>query len=62
MAEALLTMKELAAYLQIPLNTLYQWRHRGEGPQGIRVGRFVRFRQADVDRWLESQRDAARTA
>lgn len=62
MAEPLLTMQDLAAELQVPIGTIYQWRHRGEGPPGLRVGRGVRFRRADVDRWLEGRSDRARSA
>lgn len=51
----LLTVAEVAAYLQLPVATLYAWRHRGEGPLGFRVGRYVRYRRADVDRWIAAQ-------
>ena len=50
-----MTIEELADFLRIPKGTLYQWRHRGRGPSGVRVGRFVRYRPADVEAWLEAQ-------
>jgi excisionase family DNA binding protein len=50
----LLTIEELSDYLQVPVKTLYDWRHRRLGPQGLRVGRYVRYRQSDVDAWLET--------
>ena len=53
--EALLNVNALAEYLDIPQATLYQWRARGEGPPGIRVGRYVRYRVSDVERWLDVQ-------
>lgn len=56
----LLTIEELSQYLQVPVKTLYDWRHRGLGPRGLRVGRYVRYRQADVDAWLETCVDPAR--
>ena len=53
----LLRPDELASFLGIPLATIYQWRSRGNGPCGIRVGRHVRYRIEDVERWLDEQRD-----
>lgn len=50
------TPKELATELQIPLATLYQWRYRGEGPVGHRIGRHVRYRRSDIECWLARQR------
>ncbi len=47
----------LADYLGVPVATVYRWRHRHEGPRGLRVGRHVRFRRADVEAWLELQAD-----
>lgn len=62
--ERLLTTTELATYLQRPLGTLYAWRYRGEGPPALKVGRELRYREADVMAWLDglaedSKRDAA---
>lgn len=52
--ERLLTAKEVAAYLNIPVNTLYVWRVRGdEGPPVLQAGKSLRYRLADVDAWLE---------
>jgi excisionase family DNA binding protein len=51
--EPLISLRELAAYLQIPENTVYQWRLRGVGPPGFRVGRHLRFRMSDVEAWLD---------
>jgi excisionase family DNA binding protein len=49
----LLRPDELAAFLGIPLATIYRWRSRGDGPRGIRVGRHVRYRVEEVERWLD---------
>lgn len=51
----LLTTAELAGYLRVPRSTLYGWRYRGVGPPAIRVGRHLRYRTCDVERWLELQ-------
>ncbi len=53
----LLSIDELAAYLQIPKATLYAWRYRGQGPVGYRLGGHVRYRTADVESWIESCSD-----
>lgn len=50
--ERLRTIEEEADYLQIPAGTLRQWRHKGFGPPAIKVGRHVRYRPADTERWL----------
>ena len=58
--ERLLTILELSEMLGIPVDTLYSWRHRGEGPQGYRIGRHVRYRRSTVEAWLEERLDPAR--
>jgi excisionase family DNA binding protein len=47
---------EVAAFLGIPLRTIYRWRSRREGPASYRVGRHIRYRLDDVERWLEDRR------
>lgn len=56
--ERLLTVSDVSEMLGIPVDTLYGWRHRGQGPQGYRVGRHVRYRRASVEAWLESRIDS----
>ena len=58
-AEPLWTVTELADYLRVPLATLYNWRCRGIGPSGIRVGKYVRYRPRDVEQWLTELEDQA---
>lgn len=48
-----MTTEQVAEYLTVPVSTLYQWRHRGLGPRAARVGRHLRYRHSDVDRWVE---------
>jgi excisionase family DNA binding protein len=55
----LLSVPELAKLLQVPVATIYRWRHRGEGPEPIRVGRHLRFDPADVAVWLETRKAAS---
>ena len=52
--DRLLSVGDLADYLQVPHNTLYQWRHHGVGPRALRIGKYLRYRRSDVEAWLES--------
>lgn len=60
--EALLTPTQLAEMLVVPAGTLVQWRHKGTGPRSIKVGRHVRYRRSDVEKWLEKQQSASAAA
>jgi excisionase family DNA binding protein len=62
MTTSLWSPAELAAHLNVPIKTIYVWRTNGTGPRGIRVGKHVRYRQADVDAWLDRQADTRRAA
>lgn len=48
-----LTSAEYAELLGIPKNAAAQQRLKGEGPVFVKVGRRVRYRRADVERWIE---------
>lgn len=56
--EPLLTAADLAAYLSVPLETVYRWNHRGRGPRPLKAGRAVRYRLEDVQAWLERDANA----
>lgn len=45
--------REVATFLGLPAQTLAQWRYLGKGPRSIKVGRHVRYRWRDVERWLD---------
>jgi excisionase family DNA binding protein len=49
----LLWAEEVAVLLGVPVKTLYQWRYKGVGPAGVRVGRHLRYRAADVEAWID---------
>jgi len=53
--DQLLTVEDLAEYLDVPVATVYSWRHRHNGPPGFRVGRYLRFRWSDVERWIDDR-------
>lgn len=53
--EAVWTIEEVSAFLQIPVGTLYQWRHRRVGPKASKVGRHLRYNPVTVRAWLVEQ-------
>lgn len=48
-------IKEVSAYLGVPVQTIYQWRSKGYGPPGCRMGKYVRYRPEDVMQWVAEQ-------
>jgi excisionase family DNA binding protein len=50
-----MTTDEVLDYLKVNSRTIYRLIHRGELP-AVRVGRQWRFRQSDLDAWLDRQR------
>lgn len=52
--ERLWSTQELANFLGLPVQTIYQWRKRKYGPPGRRMGRHIRYRQSEVERWIDS--------
>ncbi len=51
-ADRLWGIKDVAEYLDVPAQTVYQWRTKGYGPPGVRVGRYVKYRSEDVRAWV----------
>ena len=56
----MLTPEELAQELTVPVSTVYRWNYSKTGPPPCRVGKYVRYRRADVEQWLDSRRDEVR--
>jgi len=50
-----LTIGELSKYLNLKRSTLYGLVESGELPH-YKIGRLIRFRKSDVDRWMEDHR------
>jgi predicted DNA-binding transcriptional regulator AlpA len=55
MPHRLLWAEEVAMILGVPVKTLYQWRYKGVGPAGMRVGRHLRYRAADLELWIDGR-------
>jgi predicted site-specific integrase-resolvase len=58
--ERLMTLQETAEFLRVSSRTLRNWRWKGEGPVGYRVGGRVMYAVEDIERWLLSRRDPIR--
>lgn len=54
MDDEILTMREVAAYLKIKEKTAYRLAAEGKIP-GFRVGGSWRFRQQDIESWIDAQ-------
>lgn len=53
--EKLMTLQEVADYLQIKERTIYQWAQLGKIP-GFKLGNIWRFKREDIDTWIEEQK------
>ena len=53
----LLTMEELCDRLACTPATIHALRYRGEGPPAVRIGRSLKFDEADVAAWIDSRRE-----
>ena len=50
--ERMWTPEDVSAFLQVPVQTLYQWRRKGIGPQARRVGKHLRWHPDAVRAWF----------
>jgi excisionase family DNA binding protein len=57
----LLSIDEVSAYLGIPVDSLRRWRTQGTGPRAAKLGKHLRYRKDEVDRWVtEREKDSRR--
>jgi prophage regulatory protein len=61
-APVLLDVGAVARLLRISTRTVYRLSDRGAMPAPVRLGAAVRWRRADLDRWLEAGCPATRRA
>jgi len=50
----LMDVNELAAYLKLDKQTIYNWLHKKK-ISGIKVGRVWRFDKDEIDAWLKTR-------
>ncbi|OYX55763.1 MAG: hypothetical protein B7Y86_12495 [Brevundimonas subvibrioides] len=60
--ETPLCTKLAARVLGLDHRTLEQWRHLGKGPSYYRLGRQIRYYQADLYAWISGGRVDHQTA
>jgi excisionase family DNA binding protein len=53
------TPQDLAAYVNVALQTVYGWRKQGKGPKATKIGGQLRFTWTDIDDWIERQQRVA---
>lgn len=54
-SDQLLSVEQVAEYLQLNRSTVYDWAQKGKIP-AIKLGQIWRFRRREIDRWLESHK------
>lgn len=53
---ALIDEREAASILCYSVRALQNWRHRGGGPDFVKVSsRSIRYRRADLDKWIAAR-------
>ncbi len=55
--DPLMTIDQVAAYLGISKNTIYRWNAMGVSIPHFKLGKHLRFRRSDVEKFLEEHRD-----
>jgi predicted DNA-binding transcriptional regulator AlpA len=50
---------DVATYLDVPVQTIYQWRKRKYGPPAAKLGKHLRFDPVAVRSWFTEQSKAA---
>lgn len=58
MSEPLLTARQLADLLGFQAGTIVDWAERGDVP-AFKVGGRLRFRESEVEEWLQERRLSA---
>lgn len=56
----LIDIDDLANYLKLKKQTIYNWLHQGK-IGGIKVGGVWRFDRKEIDNWLSSRRRLSKT-
>ena len=57
--EKLWSVQDVSDYLDIPVQTIYQWRTKDYGPPGVRIGKYIRYEPDDVRAWFAALKQKA---
>ena len=52
--DKLLTARQVSELLEVKVDTVYDWVHRGLIPH-VKLNRLLRFKKADLFRWVEGR-------
>jgi hypothetical protein len=52
-SQPLLTLADIALYLDMPMSTLHRLRAQGKGPRTFTIGRKVYARRPDFNAWID---------
>ncbi|MGH9249049.1 MAG: helix-turn-helix transcriptional regulator [Acidimicrobiales bacterium] len=55
--EPLIGVEELAEYLGVPVQTIYDWRVAGTAPRAYKFGKRLKFAVSDVRDWLADHQE-----
>ncbi|MBU1998274.1 MAG: helix-turn-helix domain-containing protein [Candidatus Omnitrophota bacterium] len=58
--QKLISLDELAEYLRLQRQTIYNWLYQGK-ISGIKVGGVWRFDRREIDSWIKTRRRPAKT-
>lgn len=53
--DRLLYEAHAADLLKVSVRTLQAWRCKRVGPDFVRIGRAIRYRESDLTRWIEER-------
>jgi excisionase family DNA binding protein len=53
--DALWSTEDVAKFLGVPPSTVRYWVWQGIAPKSMKIGRYRRFKPADVRKWAESR-------
>ena len=57
-----LSVEQLADRYAVSGATVHQWLYKGSGPRSLKIGKYRRFRLADVLAWENERADAPAAA
>ncbi|MFC4150593.1 helix-turn-helix transcriptional regulator [Micromonospora mangrovi] len=55
LVDELWSVEDVAAFLRVPVETLYRWRKVKYGPPAARIGRHLRYDPVEVRAWVRSR-------
>jgi PTS system nitrogen regulatory IIA component len=56
--DPLMSVREIAAYLNVNISTIYMWSQKGQIP-AMKIGTMWRYRRSEIEDWLNQRRTPA---